>query len=156
MCLCHFIKSPAPYNFYHSFSRVGAQLHSTEILPLRWVQRLWTGCQGKSKRVTVTVGGVRGWAAFLEAGSQHRSWLTIPVAGRIFANTPDSGCVLGMRKRALVFQPVTELKEQTDFEWVHLLPGVGPSPVVAEICSCQAVHVFSPFFLGLTPVVIPT
>ena len=41
---------------------------------------------------------------------------TIPVAGRIFANTPDSGCVLGMRKRALVFQPVTELKEQTDFE----------------------------------------
>ncbi|KAG8514089.1 ATP-dependent 6-phosphofructokinase, muscle type, partial [Galemys pyrenaicus] len=42
------------------------------------------------------------------------------VAGRIFANTPDSGCVLGMRKRALVFQPVTELKDQTDFE--HRIP----------------------------------
>lgn len=38
------------------------------------------------------------------------------IAGRIFANTPDSGCVLGMRKRALVFQPVAELKDQTDFE----------------------------------------
>lgn len=38
------------------------------------------------------------------------------IPGRIFANTPDSGCVLGMRKRALVFQPVTELKDQTDFE----------------------------------------
>lgn len=38
------------------------------------------------------------------------------ILGRIFANTPDSGCVLGMRKRALVFQPVTELKDQTDFE----------------------------------------
>uniref|UniRef100_A0A8C0TR96 Uncharacterized protein n=2 Tax=Canis lupus familiaris TaxID=9615 RepID=A0A8C0TR96_CANLF len=40
--------------------------------------------------------------------------------GRIFANTPDSGCVLGMRKRALVFQPVTELKDQTDFD--HHIP----------------------------------
>lgn len=36
--------------------------------------------------------------------------------GRIFANTPDSACLLGMRKRSLVFQPITELKEQTDFE----------------------------------------
>ncbi|XP_029948058.1 phosphofructokinase, muscle b [Salarias fasciatus] len=40
--------------------------------------------------------------------------------GRIFANSPDSACVLGMRKRALVFQPLAELKEVTDFE--HRLP----------------------------------
>lgn len=37
-------------------------------------------------------------------------------AGRIFANSADSACVLGMRKRALVFQPLAELKEETDFE----------------------------------------
>lgn len=36
--------------------------------------------------------------------------------GRIFANTPDSACVLGMRKRALTFQPLAELKADTDFE----------------------------------------
>lgn len=36
--------------------------------------------------------------------------------GRIFANTPDSACVLGMRKRALTFQPLSELKADTDFE----------------------------------------
>ncbi|NXF63917.1 PFKAM protein, partial [Ciccaba nigrolineata] len=36
--------------------------------------------------------------------------------GRIFANTADSACLLGMRKRSLVFQPIAELKEQTDFE----------------------------------------
>ncbi|KAJ6654750.1 hypothetical protein lerEdw1_006613 [Lerista edwardsae] len=40
--------------------------------------------------------------------------------GRIFANTADSACLLGMRRRALVFQPLSELKEQTDFE--HRLP----------------------------------
>uniref|UniRef100_A0A8C5P912 6-phosphofructokinase type A n=1 Tax=Leptobrachium leishanense TaxID=445787 RepID=A0A8C5P912_9ANUR len=40
--------------------------------------------------------------------------------GRIFANTADSACLLGMRKRSLVFQPLVELKDQTDFE--HRLP----------------------------------
>ncbi|XP_053147230.1 ATP-dependent 6-phosphofructokinase, muscle type isoform X1 [Hemicordylus capensis] len=40
--------------------------------------------------------------------------------GRIFANTADSACLLGMRRRALVFQPLSELKQQTDFE--HRLP----------------------------------
>ncbi|XP_068170919.1 phosphofructokinase, muscle b [Antennarius striatus] len=40
--------------------------------------------------------------------------------GRIFANSQDSACVLGMRKRALVFQPLAELKPHTDFE--HRIP----------------------------------
>ncbi|XP_017554715.1 ATP-dependent 6-phosphofructokinase, platelet type-like isoform X1 [Pygocentrus nattereri] len=40
--------------------------------------------------------------------------------GRVFANTEDSACLLGMRRRALVFQPVTQLKEETDFE--HRIP----------------------------------
>ncbi|KAG9330445.1 hypothetical protein JZ751_024445 [Albula glossodonta] len=53
------------------------------------------------------------WFIFDHSGS-------ICVVGRIFANTPDSACVLGMKKRALVFQPLEELKEQTDFE--HRIP----------------------------------
>ncbi|XP_003227876.1 ATP-dependent 6-phosphofructokinase, muscle type isoform X3 [Anolis carolinensis] len=40
--------------------------------------------------------------------------------GRIFANTADSACLLGMRRRALVFQPLIELKQETDFE--HRIP----------------------------------
>ncbi|XP_040921180.1 ATP-dependent 6-phosphofructokinase, platelet type isoform X6 [Toxotes jaculatrix] len=40
--------------------------------------------------------------------------------GRVFANTEDSCCLLGMRRRALVFQPVVQLKEETDF--VHRIP----------------------------------
>ncbi|XP_051555733.1 ATP-dependent 6-phosphofructokinase, platelet type-like isoform X2 [Myxocyprinus asiaticus] len=40
--------------------------------------------------------------------------------GRVFANTEDSACLLGMRRRALVFQPVIQLKEETDF--VHRIP----------------------------------
>lgn len=46
----------------------------------------------------------------------------IPVSppGRIFANTADSACLLGMRKRSLVFQPIAELHQQTDFECVSL------------------------------------
>ncbi|KAM4718934.1 ATP-dependent 6-phosphofructokinase, platelet type isoform 7-T7 [Anableps anableps] len=40
--------------------------------------------------------------------------------GRVFANTEDSCCLLGMHARALVFQPVVELKDQTDF--VHRIP----------------------------------
>ncbi|KAM4718928.1 ATP-dependent 6-phosphofructokinase, platelet type isoform 1-T1 [Anableps anableps] len=38
----------------------------------------------------------------------------------LFANTEDSCCLLGMHARALVFQPVVELKDQTDF--VHRIP----------------------------------
>uniref|UniRef100_A0A8D0APV5 ATP-dependent 6-phosphofructokinase n=1 Tax=Sander lucioperca TaxID=283035 RepID=A0A8D0APV5_SANLU len=40
--------------------------------------------------------------------------------GRVFANTEDSCCLLGMRRRALVFQPVVQLKDETDF--VHRIP----------------------------------
>ncbi|TKS88005.1 ATP-dependent 6-phosphofructokinase, platelet type [Collichthys lucidus] len=40
--------------------------------------------------------------------------------GRVFANTEDSCCLLGMRRRALVFQPVVQLKDHTDF--VHRIP----------------------------------
>ncbi|XP_064493649.1 ATP-dependent 6-phosphofructokinase, platelet type isoform X1 [Pseudopipra pipra] len=40
--------------------------------------------------------------------------------GKVFANTEDSVCLLGMRRRNLVFQPVAELKSETDF--VHRIP----------------------------------
>ncbi|KAM7122161.1 ATP-dependent 6-phosphofructokinase, platelet type isoform X1 [Mycteria americana] len=40
--------------------------------------------------------------------------------GKVFANTDDSVCLLGMRRRNLVFQPVAELKNETDF--VHRIP----------------------------------
>ncbi|XP_067308782.1 ATP-dependent 6-phosphofructokinase, platelet type isoform X1 [Pseudorasbora parva] len=40
--------------------------------------------------------------------------------GCVFANTEDSACLLGMRRRALVFQPVVQLKDETDF--VHRIP----------------------------------
>ncbi|MBN3322176.1 PFKAP protein, partial [Atractosteus spatula] len=40
--------------------------------------------------------------------------------GRVFANTEDTACLLGMRRRALIFQPVMQLKEETDF--VHRIP----------------------------------
>ncbi|XP_029698861.1 ATP-dependent 6-phosphofructokinase, platelet type isoform X7 [Takifugu rubripes] len=40
--------------------------------------------------------------------------------GRVFANSEDSCCLLGMRRRALVFQPVVQLKGETDF--IHRIP----------------------------------
>ncbi|XP_008305889.1 ATP-dependent 6-phosphofructokinase, platelet type isoform X6 [Cynoglossus semilaevis] len=40
--------------------------------------------------------------------------------GRVFANSEDTCCLLGMRRRALVFQPVVQLKDQTDF--IHRIP----------------------------------
>ncbi|CAM9297384.1 ATP-dependent 6-phosphofructokinase, platelet type-like [Lethenteron reissneri] len=50
--------------------------------------------------------------------------------GRVFANSDDSVCLLGMQRRAIVFQPVNSLKERTDFErripaeqwWLKLRP----------------------------------
>ncbi|XP_014814773.1 PREDICTED: ATP-dependent 6-phosphofructokinase, muscle type [Calidris pugnax] len=58
-------------------------------------------------------------------GAKAVAWITGKIKectrhGRIFANTADSACLLGMRKRSLVFQPVAELKDQTDFE--HRIP----------------------------------
>ncbi|XP_073533747.1 ATP-dependent 6-phosphofructokinase, platelet type isoform X5 [Phyllobates terribilis] len=40
--------------------------------------------------------------------------------GKIFANTEDSVCLLGMRRRALLFQPVMQLRDETDFK--HRIP----------------------------------
>lgn len=41
----------------------------------------------------------------------------MPVStGRVFANAPDSACVIGLKKKAVAFSPVTELKKDTDFE----------------------------------------
>uniref|UniRef100_A0A8C4QI26 6-phosphofructokinase n=1 Tax=Eptatretus burgeri TaxID=7764 RepID=A0A8C4QI26_EPTBU len=42
--------------------------------------------------------------------------------GRVFANSEDTACLLGMRQRALVFQPLHSLKDQADFQ--HRLPKV--------------------------------
>uniref|UniRef100_A0A8C2L512 6-phosphofructokinase n=1 Tax=Cyprinus carpio TaxID=7962 RepID=A0A8C2L512_CYPCA len=58
-------------------------------------------------------------------GAKAVLWLTDKLKecyrhGRIFANTPDSACVLGMKKRAMIFQPLSDLKEDTDFE--HRIP----------------------------------
>uniref|UniRef100_A0A8C0HQ43 6-phosphofructokinase type A n=1 Tax=Buteo japonicus TaxID=224669 RepID=A0A8C0HQ43_9AVES len=58
-------------------------------------------------------------------GAKAVAWITGKIKecsrhGRIFANTADSACLLGMRKRSLVFQPITDLKEQTDFD--HRIP----------------------------------
>ncbi|NXW56252.1 PFKAM protein, partial [Eurystomus gularis] len=58
-------------------------------------------------------------------GAKAVAWITGKIKecsrhGRIFANTADSACLLGMRKRSLVFQPLADLKEQTDFE--HRIP----------------------------------
>uniref|UniRef100_G3Q030 ATP-dependent 6-phosphofructokinase n=2 Tax=Gasterosteus aculeatus aculeatus TaxID=481459 RepID=G3Q030_GASAC len=40
--------------------------------------------------------------------------------GRVFTNSEDTACLLGMRRRALVFQPVSKLRDETDF--VHRIP----------------------------------
>ena len=39
-----------------------------------------------------------------------------PLPGRVFANSGDSACVIGLRKKVVAFSPVTELKKVTDFE----------------------------------------
>ncbi|XP_061587927.1 ATP-dependent 6-phosphofructokinase, platelet type-like isoform X1 [Cololabis saira] len=40
--------------------------------------------------------------------------------GRVFANSEDTACLLGMRRRAMVFQPVAQLQDETDFD--HRIP----------------------------------
>lgn len=68
-------------------------------------------------------------------GVKAVQWLTDQLRecyakGRIFANSPDTACMLGMRKRALTFQPLAELEEDTDFEhripktqwWLKIIP----------------------------------
>ncbi|XP_036616326.1 ATP-dependent 6-phosphofructokinase, muscle type [Trichosurus vulpecula] len=58
-------------------------------------------------------------------GAKAMTWMSTKIQesirnGRVFANSPDSACVLGMRRRALIFQPLPDLKEETDFE--HRIP----------------------------------
>uniref|UniRef100_A0A671Q9H9 ATP-dependent 6-phosphofructokinase, liver type-like n=1 Tax=Sinocyclocheilus anshuiensis TaxID=1608454 RepID=A0A671Q9H9_9TELE len=58
-------------------------------------------------------------------GVRAVQWLTEKMTdsfrqGRVFVNTPDTACVVGLYKKVLTFSPVTELKHQTDFE--HRMP----------------------------------
>lgn len=49
-------------------------------------------------------------------GDKHVSYHMFVSIGRVFANAPDSACVIGLRKKVVAFSPVTELKKDTDFE----------------------------------------
>uniref|UniRef100_A0A3P8NGC3 ATP-dependent 6-phosphofructokinase n=1 Tax=Astatotilapia calliptera TaxID=8154 RepID=A0A3P8NGC3_ASTCA len=49
-------------------------------------------------------------------GAKAVLWLTDKLKENCKKPKSDSACVLGMRKRALTFQPLAELKEDTDFE----------------------------------------
>ncbi|XP_047456832.1 ATP-dependent 6-phosphofructokinase, liver type [Mugil cephalus] len=42
--------------------------------------------------------------------------------GRVFANSPETACVLGLNRKVIAFTPVTALKDATDFE--HRMPKV--------------------------------
>uniref|UniRef100_A0AAR2IYA9 6-phosphofructokinase type B n=1 Tax=Pygocentrus nattereri TaxID=42514 RepID=A0AAR2IYA9_PYGNA len=58
-------------------------------------------------------------------GVKAVQWLTEKMAdtyrqGRVFANSSDTACVVGLNKKVLSFSPVTEVKAQTDFE--HRMP----------------------------------
>ncbi|KAA0715408.1 ATP-dependent 6-phosphofructokinase, liver type [Triplophysa tibetana] len=60
-------------------------------------------------------------------GVRAVQWLTEKMTstfrqGRVFANSPDTACVIGLQKKVLSYSPVTELKDQTDFE--HRMPKV--------------------------------
>lgn len=60
-------------------------------------------------------------------GVRSVQWLTEKMTkayrqGRVFCNAPDSACVVGLYRKVLTFSPVTELKDQTDFE--HRMPKV--------------------------------
>lgn len=59
--------------------------------------------------------------AFLSVGECSACMLMlsrcpIPFPGRVFANAPDTACVIGMTRKMMSFSPVTELKDHTDFE----------------------------------------
>lgn len=41
---------------------------------------------------------------------------------RVFANSPETACVLGLKRKVISFTPVTELKAATDFE--HRMPKI--------------------------------
>ncbi|KAF7653428.1 hypothetical protein LDENG_00083040 [Lucifuga dentata] len=43
-------------------------------------------------------------------------------AGRVFANSPDTACMIGLNRKVIAFTPVSELKAVTDFE--HRMPKV--------------------------------
>uniref|UniRef100_A0A665WZE7 6-phosphofructokinase n=1 Tax=Echeneis naucrates TaxID=173247 RepID=A0A665WZE7_ECHNA len=54
-------------------------------------------------------------------GVRAIQWLTEKLRenyrqGRVFANAPNTACVLGLKRKVLSFIPTTELKDDTDFE----------------------------------------
>ncbi|KAI1899241.1 hypothetical protein AGOR_G00059780 [Albula goreensis] len=66
-------------------------------------------------------------------GVKAVQWITEKLSesyrnGHVFANSPDTACVIGMVRKVLQFSPVSELKEMTDFKhrmpteqwWLHL------------------------------------
>ncbi|CAB1317582.1 unnamed protein product [Coregonus sp. 'balchen'] len=81
--------------------------------------------------------------------------------GKVFANTEDTACLLGMRRRAMVFQPVVQLKDETDFlrPLMKILAKYKTSYDVSDSGQLEHVTRVRPkklHLLGLLPVVQPS
>lgn len=48
--------------------------------------------------------------------SEVMTTLSCYLPDHVFANSPDTACVLGLNRKVISFTPVTELKDVTDFE----------------------------------------
>lgn len=49
-------------------------------------------------------------------------WCHYFPSGRVFSNSPETACVLGLNRKVISFIPVTDLKASTDFEYVLWRP----------------------------------
>lgn len=52
----------------------------------------------------------------LENYELHRRDVFLLPPERVFANSPETACVLGLNRKLISFSPVTNLKAETDFE----------------------------------------
>lgn len=99
--------------------REGRLLPSTETLALSWV---WGPSSGSPRNCLKILKTVRLWhkrvsdrtiSPELQLTDGH---FLVPLPDHVFANSPDTACVLGLNKKVVSFTPVTELKAVTDFE----------------------------------------
>lgn len=97
--------------------RVALRLHLTETLAPKWRLKQSSGSPRPWRSLTKEVKcGADVLAATLKLKTLYILFNLSTHAGRVFANSEDSACLLGMRRRAMVFQPVAQLKQETDFE----------------------------------------
>ena len=116
-------------------SRADTPPPSTGTWPLRWQPRQSTGCVSSSTPAPPETVSGHWYQCWSRSNCQG--------TGTVHAEEPSTATLLGMRTRTYMFQPVAQIKLETDFQY-RWVCGVYTLHIPASLSSCDIQETFRP------------